>query len=184
MGQALPHRGLTVDDLYGMPDDDGLKHELESGTLVSEPAPGARHGYSAARMCKLLAAHVDEHGLGAVFGNDTGYVLARSPDTVRGPDVSFVARERLEQVGLPVGPFPGAPDLAVEILSPSNTAAAMRAKVADYLAAGTRLVWVVDPHSRTVTAYRSLLAPRVLVETLDGEDVVPGLRIAIAELFR
>src|SRR5688572_24682982 len=98
MTQALPQGRLTVDDLYGMPNDDGLKHELESGCLVAEPAPGARHGYSAARMCRLLATHVDERGLGAVFGNDTGYVLARSPDTVRGPDVSFVARERLEQV--------------------------------------------------------------------------------------
>lgn len=185
MARALPQRRLTVDDLYGMPDDDGLKHELECGFLTSEPAPGARHGYSAARMCRLLATHVDERGLGAVFGNDTGYVLARSPDTVRGPDVSFVARERLQSVALPVGPFPGAPDLAVEILSPSNTPAAVRAKVADYLAAGTRLVWVVDPDSRTVTAYRSLLAPRILAETetLDGQEVVPHLRIAVAELF-
>lgn len=184
MTHALPQRRLTAEDLYAIPDDD-LKHELEAGLLVSEPAPGARHGYSAARVCTLLGAHVHESGLGAVFGNDTGYVLARSPDTVRGPDVSFVARERLSRAGVPVGPFPGAPDLAVEVLSPSNTPAAIRAKVAEYLVAGTRLVWVVDPDTRTVTVYRSLLAPRTLAETesLDGEEVVPGLRIAVAELF-
>jgi putative restriction endonuclease len=123
MARALPQGGLSVDDLYGTPDDYGLKHELESGLLVAEPAPGARHGYSAARMCRLIATHVDERGLGVVFGNDTGYVLARSPDTVRGPDVSFVARERLGQVELPVGPFPGAPDLAVETIPQQHAGA-------------------------------------------------------------
>lgn len=99
--------------------------------------------------------------------------------------MSFVVRERLERGQLPVGPFPGASDLAVEILSPGTAAAAIRAKVADYLAAGTRLVWVVDPGSKTATVYRNLLAPRILGETegLDGEDVVPGLRIGLAQLF-
>jgi Uma2 family endonuclease len=185
MSEALSQDGLTLEGLYRIAEDDGLKHELEAGCLVSEPPPGARHGYAAARMCRLLATHVDERGLGAVFGNDTGYLLARAPDTLRGPDVSFVTRERLVRVELPRGPFPGAPDLAVEILSSSNTPARIRAKVADYLAAGTRLVWVVDPDSKTVKVYRSLLAPRVLGETdaLDGEEVVPGLHIAVAELF-
>lgn len=88
-------------------------------------------------------------------------------------------------MSLSVGPFPGAPDLAVEILSPSNTPAAIRGKVAEYLVAGTRIMWIVDPDSRTVTVYRSLLVPHVLAEaeTLDGEDVVPGFRITVAELF-
>ena len=184
MTDALHQARLTVDDLYNLPDDD-LKHELAAGFLLSEPAPGARHGYSAVRMCMLLGAHVEQRGLGVVLGNDTGFILARSPDTVRGPDVSFVARARLGRGKLPVGPFPGAPDLAVEILSPSNTPADIRGKVADYLTAGTQLVWVVDPASRTVTTYRSLLAQRLLPETatLDGEDVVPGFSIVVAELF-
>jgi len=184
VAEPLQHPPWTVDDLCGLPDD-GLKHEIEAGRLLSEPAPGARHGYSAIRMAYLLEAHVERHGLGVVLGNDTGFVLARSPDTVRGPDVSFVAREKLGGRRLPVGPFPGAPDLAVEILSPSNTPASIRAKVADYLAAGTRLVWVVDPAARRVTAYRSLLAPRTLDEThtLDGEEVVPGFSSGIDQLF-
>jgi len=184
MSHAQPARRLSAEDLAALPDD-GSKHELQAGLLVSEPAPGARHGYCAARVCVLLGTHVHAIGLGAVFGNDTGYLLARSPDTVRGPDVSFVARERLGTTALPIGPFPGAPDLAVEVLSPSNSPAAIRGKVADYLAAGTRLVWVVEPETRTVTIYRSLLAPRTLAEreTLDGEEVVPGFRVAVTELF-
>jgi Uma2 family endonuclease len=185
MAHALPQGRLTVDDLYRLPADDGLKHELESGFLVSEPVPGARHGYTAAKICQILVAYVEQHDLGAVFGNDTGYLLARSPDTVRGPDVSYVERTRLAAGTLPVGPFSGPPDLAVEVLSPSNTRPAIRAKVADYIAAGTRLVWVIDPESRSATVYRSLLSPRDIEEngTLDGEDVLPGLRIELSELF-
>ena len=183
---ALPQPALTVEDFYALPDDDGAKHELQAGVLLAEPLPGMQHGWMAARIAALLARHVQEHRLGAVFSNDTGYILARSPDTVRGPDVSFVSGERLGTTGLPAGPFPGAPDLAVEVLSPSNTPAAIRAKVADYLAAGTHLVWIVDPAGRTVTTYRTLLAPRVLAEpeVLDGEDVVPGFRISVAELLK
>ena len=112
-------------------------------------------------------------------------MLARKPDTVRGPDVAFVSRERFERNADTVKAFAGAPDLAVEVLSPSNTAAAMHAKVADYLAAGARCVWVVDPESQTVTVYTSLLWPYRLgeEETLDGDDVVPGFRVRVGEIF-
>jgi Uma2 family endonuclease len=111
--------------------------------------------------------------------------LARKPDTVRGPDVAFVSRVRFERRGDTGKAFVGAPDLAVEVLSPSNTPAAMHAKVADYLAAGSRCVWVVDPESQTVTVYSSLLGPRRLgkAETLDGDDVVPGFRVRVGEIF-
>jgi Uma2 family endonuclease len=175
---------MTIDEFYALPDD-GFKHELQAGLLVSEPAPGARHGYTAVRVCMLLAAYVEARSLGVVLGNDSGFVLSRSPDTVRGPDVAFVRRERLGPGRLPVGPFPGAPDLAVEVLSPSNMPTAVRAKVAEYLAAGTKLVWVVDPAERVVMVYREGLAPRVLDERvqLDGEEVVPGFAVAVSELF-
>jgi Uma2 family endonuclease len=131
----------------------------------------------------LLGDFVEAHALGEVFG-DTGYVLARNPDTIRGPDLSFVARDRLSNFD-DARYFSGAPDLAVEIMSPSNRAGAMHAKVADYLAGGARMVWVVDSERKSVTTYRQLLAPRRLEsnESLDGEDVLPGLTIALETFF-
>ena len=175
---------MTVDDLYVMPED-GFNYELQAGVLVSEPAPGFRHGRIMVTIAAILRAHVREQRLGVVLAGDSGFILARKPDTVRGPDVAFLSRERFERSGDTVKAFAGAPDLAVEVLSPSNTPAAMHAKVADYLAAGSRLVWVVDPEARIVTVYASLLSPRNLGEdeTLDGDDVVPGFRVRVGELF-
>jgi Uma2 family endonuclease len=103
----------------------------------------------------------------------------------RGPDVAFVTTRRADEQCQNVRAFEGAPDLAVEILSPSDAPAEVRIKVAEYLAAGTRLVWVVDPESKTVTVYSSLFAPRVVGEgdLLDGEDVVPGFSVLVREIF-
>jgi Uma2 family endonuclease len=183
---SVVDRPLTVDDLYALPDD-GSKYELLVGTLVSEPLPGFRHGQVTARISALLVAHVDARRLGAVLAGDAGFVLGRRPDTVRGPDVAFVSRERSQRVEDRGRAFEGAPDLAVEVISPSNTAPAIHAKVADYLTAGTRLVWVVDPTPgrETIAVYRSLLTPSVLSpdDELDGEDVVPGFRVRVATLF-
>ena len=173
---------LTAYDLASLPDDE-RRHGLEEGWLVSEPLPSLRHDRVRRTLERILEAHVANHGLGEVFG-EAGFVLARNPDTVRGPDLSFVARERL--VGIDYGRFfDGAPDLAIEILSPSNRPGQVRAKVADYLAAGCHLVWVVDPEARTVTTYRSLLSPRVLRadDALDGIDLLPGLTIQVASIF-
>jgi Uma2 family endonuclease len=131
-----------------------------------------------------LREFVEPRGLGVVF-TETAYVLSRDPDTLRGPDVSFVRSERFEANEARRSYIRGGPDLAVEILSPSNRPGEMRARVAEYLAAGTRLVWVVDPERETVTTYRSLFEPRRVGRdgTLDGEDVLPGLSISAAELF-
>jgi Uma2 family endonuclease len=183
-GMEPPARAsrLTAYDLASLPDDE-RRHELEEGWLVSEPLPSLRHDRVRRTLERILEAHVANHGLGEVFG-EAGFVLARNPDTVRGPDLSFVARERL--VGIDYGRFfDGAPDLAIEILSPSNRPGQVRAKVADYLAAGCHLVWVVDPEARTVTTYRSLLFPRVLGadDALDGIDLLPGLTIQVASIF-
>jgi Uma2 family endonuclease len=175
---------MTVEDLYVMPED-GFKYELQAGMLVSEPLPGFRHGWVSAAAGEFLRAHVRTHRLGVVLVCDSGFILARKPDTVRGPDVAFVSRERFEASGDTVKAFTGAPDLAVEVLSPSNTLASMHAKVADYLAAGTRLVWVVDPEAKSVSIYASLLTPHVLAEDeiLDGGEVVPGFSVRVGELF-
>ena len=134
-----------------------------------------------------MRRHVRQRKLGVVLVGDAGFGLARDPDTLRGPDVAFVSRDRVPSEDEQVRVFEGPPDLAVEVLSPSNTPESVRAKVADYLAAGTRLVWLVDadPERETVTIYRSLLAPRTLSrdDDLDGADVLPGFRVALAKLF-
>lgn len=177
-------RNWTVEDLDRLPDD-GWKHELQVGFLLAEPLPGMRHGRVAAEIGARLAGFVRRRRLGVVVANDTGFVLSRAPDTVRGPDVAFVTAERFAAVGDRVSVFPGAPDLAVEVLSPSNTPSGVHAKVGDYLAAGTRLVWVVDSEAETVAVHRSLLSPRRLggEEILEGEDVLPGFRVRVARLF-
>ena len=184
MPLPLRHREMTVEDLYVMPDD-GYKHELQAGILVSEPLPGYRHGRILAMVAERLSAHVRQRRLGVVLAGDSGFILAHSPDTVRGPDVAFVSRERHERSGDTVRAFAGAPDLAVEVLSPSNTPAAMHAKVADYLAAGTRRVWVVDPETQTLSVYASLLSPLVRGEDdmLDGEEVIPGFTVRVGEIL-
>lgn len=184
MSLPLRDRDITVEALYVMPDDE-FRYELQGGLLISEPRPGFRHGRIVATITELLGVHVRKNRLGVVLAGDPGFVLARKPDTLRGPDVAFVSKERVEAHGDSVRAFSGAPDLAVEVLSPSNTPAAMHAKVADYLAAGTRRVWVVDPEAQTVTVYASLLWPTRLGEdeTLDGDDVVPGFQARVRELF-
>lgn len=175
---------MTLEDLDALPDD-GYHYELRAGLLISEPTPGFRHGRVASRIAEILGSHARRNRLGTVVTNDSGFILSRSPDTVLGPDVSFVSRERLERIGDPVKAFPGAPDLAVEVKSPSNTPADTYAKVADYLAAGTRVVWVVDPETKCIAVYRELLSPRTVRcgEVISIEDLLPGLTVSVSEVF-
>jgi Uma2 family endonuclease len=174
---------LTEDDLQTLPDD-AYRHELVEGFLVREPAPGPGHWRVQRRVLEPLTRFVEDRGLGEVFA-EVSFVLSKNPDTVRIPDVAFVTAASLRRMTDEMRLFPGPPDLAVEVLSPSNRWREVREKVADLLAAGTRLVWVADPPRRKVTAYRALLAPRVLREgdVLDGEDVVPGFSLPVSALF-
>ncbi len=122
--------------------------------------------------------------MGVVTGAETGFLIGRNPDTVRAPDVALVRAERIPE-SEPVGFFPGAPDLAVEVLSPSDAAGDVLAKVQDWLDAGCRAVWVLDPQTRTVTTYRTRRQIAVLCgsETLNGGDVLPGFEVPVARLF-
>jgi Uma2 family endonuclease len=181
---ATVTRLLTADDLWMLPDD-GQRHELVRGELRTMPPPGFEHGLIVANLLGPLMMHVQANDLGVVVGNDTGFLIARDPDSVRGPDLGFVTRERIAQSGIPKKYYPGAPDLAVEVLSPSDTVFAVDEKVQDWLDAGTRLVWVVNPRRRTVTINTASARPAILTDsdTLEGHDVVPGFRIAVARLF-
>jgi Uma2 family endonuclease len=152
------------------------KHvELVRGVLVVREPAGLRHGRVTSALTRRLADHVETHSFGVVYAADTGFTLARDPDTVRAPDIAFVRRERLPSPEPPG--FPDlAPDLVVEVLSPGDRPGEVLAKVADWLSAGTRLVWVIDPERRHARVYRDDGTETLLTanEALDGEDVVPG----------
>lgn len=179
-----PYSPAVTESQYLELPDDGYRHELQAGLLLAEPIPKLRHGRIQARLIRIIGAHVERQGSGEVFG-EIGFVLARNPDTIRGPDISFLAKARLPELGDGSRFIEGAPDLAIEILSPSNSPSEIHAKVADYLAAGSSLVWVVDPQTRTVTVYRTLLSPRRVEshETLEGDEIVPGLSIPVSAIF-
>ena len=134
-----------------------------------------------------LNNHVKANKLGRVFTAETGFLISTDPDTVRAPDAAFVRRERVEEAGRVTGYWPGAPDLAVEVVSPNDTHAQVTEKALAWLEAGTLMVLVVDPGEarRTVTVYRSADDIRVLTgdDTIDGADVVPRWKLSMAELF-
>lgn len=179
-----PTAPLAAEDLPYLAPEEGLC-ELVAGELVREPPPGEDHGRVAANVLILMGGFVREHGLGRAYGAETGFVIARDPDTVRAPDAAFVTTERLEAARRR-GPYlEGAPDLAVEVISPSNSGIALAAKVRDYLAAGAQAVWVVEPSRRTVTVHRPGRPPETLSsgEVLDGGPVLPGFRLPVRDLF-
>ncbi len=179
-----PDRLLTAEEFAQLPEEDGFyRYELVRGRVVREPGPGWPHGRLASRLHVRLATFVEERGLGYIV-LETGYIVERGPDTVRGPDVSFVSRARLGDKHPEVYPELG-PDLAVEVLSPSNRPREMAEKLAQYFSAGTRLAWVIDPKRRTAKVYRPGRDVRVLHEQdeLDGEDVVPGFRCRLADVL-
>lgn len=159
------------------------RHELVRGELRSMSAAGHWHGAVVILISARLVTHVEGSGLGRVYGAETGFVLARDPDTVRAPDAAFVERERVVPPGL--GFFPGPPDLAVEVTSPSESFAAVQEKALSWLEHGTREVWVIDPVARSATIYRGRNDIRCLGEdeVLTSDDVVPGFSIAVRQLF-
>ena len=176
---------MTADELLTMPDD-GFCYELIKGDLIKvSPPPGYEHGLVTMNIAGPLYEYIKSKDLGKVYAAETGFLLEQNPDTVRAADVAFIRRERIEKAGPVKGYWKGAPDLAVEVLSPRDTIGRVEGKVAEWLGAGTRAVWVVSPTMHSVTVYRSLTDIEVLTEndTLDGGDVVSGFQISIAEIF-
>ena len=158
--------------------------ELVKGVLVVREPAGYTHGRVTLNLTLRLGAHVERTEAGQLFAAETGFTLARGPDTVRAPDIAFIGRDRLPDPE-PAG-FPDlAPDLVVEVLSPDDRPGKVLAKVADWLSAGTKLVWVIDPTHRVARVYRLDGTERILAadERLDGEDVVLGFSCPIAEIL-
>ena len=175
---------VTAQELMELPDD-GYRYELVRGELRKMPPSSGEHGIRAGRLIVRLGAYVLDNNLGEVVAAEGGYLLESNPDHVRAPDASFLRRERVEALGTTRGFIPGAPDLAIEVLSPSNRPGSMAEKVADYLAAGSQMVVVVDPDARTLTVHRPHQSPQTLTEadTLEGGEVVPGWQMPVAEVF-
>lgn len=163
--------------------DNGHRYDLIQGELYRMSPAGARHGEVAALLAMHLGAFVLPRGLGRVYGAETGFRLA--DDTVLGPDVAFVAANRLPPIEQRVGFLRLAPDLVAEIVSPSDRARYVSDKVLAYLDAGVRLVWLVEPRRRVVSVYGADRTARLLGEgdSLDGGEVLPGFRLSLADLF-
>jgi Uma2 family endonuclease len=174
---------MTAEDLWAMPDLPGKRFELVRGELVEMPGAGGVHTVIARLLFRLLDAFVIPRQLGEVFPDGLGYVVLHDPDIVRIPDVSFVSPERVP-TETPVGFWPIAPDLAVEVVSPNDRAEDIHAKALEYPDGGTRLVWVLWPMTPSVSAppggtWREL-GPD---DEFDGGDVVPGSRVRVGDLF-
>jgi Uma2 family endonuclease len=184
MSTAAQKKLLTAEEFFLLPDpDDGSQQELVRGEIITMPPPGGMHGVSCNKVGRRLGNFVEEGDRGTVASNDTGFITERGPDSVRGPDVAYWSKEKLPVV--PVGYIEVAPDLLVEVLSPSNTWKQIRAKLKEYFAKGVRLVWVIAPEDRTLTIYRTLDEGRLLHETatVTGDEVLPGFTCRVSDLL-
>ncbi len=160
------------------------RYELVKGVLVEMTPPGYEHGKVANRFNYRLTHHVIQNGLGEVVAAETGFRLARDPDTVRAADIAFVSEARRPAIP-PTGYAEFAPDLVVEVVSPHDNPDEIQSKVTDWLEAGVRLVLVMYPRSRQVAVYRSLREVIVLTEadTFSAPDLLPGFSCPVADIF-
>lgn len=182
-GVRHPQELMTADDLLTL-DLPGKSTELVRGRVVVREPPSTYHGRVQSTLNILVGSYVRAHALGAVFGQDTGFKIASNPDTVRAPDLAFVARDRVAQIA-PRGYAALAPDFVAEILSPDDRPGEVLAKLSEWLEAGVGLVWVIDPDRRSASVYRADGSISVVASDgdLDGESVLPGFTCPLAELF-
>lgn len=171
---------MTADELMNLPDSP-YRHELIKGELLTMSLPKLEPGRVSANLTMLLLQHVKANRLGGVY-TEAGYKLESDPDTVLGPDVSFVARD--PNVARTEGYYPGPPDLAIEVLSPGDTRGRVEHKLSLWLQSGARSVWLVNPRRRTVEVISSTGERRILHETDDlVDDTVPGFHVPVSEIF-
>ena len=179
---ALQQTYVTADELYAMPED-GFKYELVRGELVRMPLGGFLHGVIGATVGWHLGSHVDNLRLGTVLAADTGFQLAE--DHVLAPDGAFVSESRIPASGSPEEFFPGAPDLAIEVISPSEREPHISQKVDDYLHYGCKMVILIRPRTRQIEVHTPNQDVQILEtgDVLDGGDAVPGWQLPIADIF-
>ena len=177
-------RLMTAEELLLLPDD-GMRHELIDGVLRTMPPAGGEHGGAAGAIHGHFSRFVYDHPVARVLAAETGFLLRRNPDRVRAPDVAVLTIQRLRVEGLPAGYIPGAPDLAVEVVSPGDRPAEVREQIADWLRAGARIVWVVYPSQVRRFVYRAdgsieELGPD---DVVDGGDVLPNFGMRVGDLL-
>jgi Uma2 family endonuclease len=173
---------LSLEEFERLPDN-GMRHELNKGELVEMPPPKSGHTRLANKIARILDGHAEPRGLGEALV-EAGFLLSIDPATCRQPDVCFLSAGRTDQAPED-GYFQGAPDIAIEIVSPGNTATDLEEKIDQYLAAGGRAVWVVYPKLRRVHVHRADGTITALSgdQQLTAEDILPGLSIPVASLF-
>ena len=173
---------VTANDLLAMKND-GFRYELVDGELRKMSPAGGEHGQIAGRILRRLGDHVEEHNLGQTYAAETGFRIASDPDTVRAPDVAFLSHDSLRTIERIEGYLPIAPDLLVEVVSPSDTFSEVESKAASWIDAGTKIVIVADPRTRTLRVYRGSRSIEVLHEgdTLDAGNVVPNWSLAVSD---
>ena len=181
---SIASKPMSADELFEMPHQ-GMHYELVQGELRQMSPAGFEHGDITIELSWRLAKFVRDNRLGRCCGAETGFLISKDPDTVRAPDFAFVSKGRLPAGDLPKTFFPGSPDLAVEVMSPSDRTDEIDEKVLAWLAAGCRAVWTVDPRMKTVTIYHSPTDIRICTadSELADDTVVPGFHCRVADLF-
>ena len=181
---SAQHTLLTAEDLWKQVDD-GYRYELVKGVIRRMPPAGFEHGIRTAKIGGRLNAHVEKYKLGYVCGAETGFKISQNPDTVRAPDAAFVRQAAIEERGILKGYWEGAPDLAVEVISPGDTYTEVAEKVDEWLNAGCAMVWVVNPRRETVEVYRSPEEMTTLHgdDILDGGNVIEGFQCKVGDIF-
>jgi Uma2 family endonuclease len=174
-------RPATIEDLLQMPED-GNKYELVDGEILMSPC-GIRHSEIGAKIAYILATFLEKYPIGKVWGADVGIILPNS--NLRSPDVTFVRIEKLPGGKSPIGFGEIIPDLAVEVLSPSDRLAQVGRKIGEFLECGVPIVWLVDPERETVTVYRSLSQTEQYgpADTITAEPVLPGFSCRVSRFF-
>jgi len=181
MRVTVDARLFTANELLRLPDD-GSRYELVEGELKRMSPAGYDHGDIAMNIGAHLKTYVRKHRLGKVFAAETGFLLSRDPDTVLAPDVSYVRTERLLRPR-GRGYFIGHPDLAVEVISPDDLYTDVDEKTQHYLRAGTPAVVIVNPRTGTVHVHRTTNDMRAMTDVLEVDEVVPGWKMPLAEIF-
>lgn len=181
---ATPTALMTAEELMQLPDD-GFRYELINGELEKMPPPGPPHGRIAFRLSVLLGNFILDHELGEGFAAETGFKLTSNPDTVLAPDFAFVTNERFAKVVKTEGYGAGPPDLAVEVLSPSDRSGKVKQKISRWFEHGVRQLWIVDPKHNSITVYRSESDTTTFSgsDYLEAPDLFPGFRISLDKVF-
>lgn len=177
-------RTMTIEELWDT-EDDGSRHELIKGELVSMPPAGEAPGHLMGKLSHLIWRYLEDHPTAILAVGDSGYVLDRNPDTLLAPDLAMTRIERIPDE-VPARSFPNrAPDLVIEIVSPGDRIGTINEKLRLYLEFGVELIWLVDPDRRTVTAHAYAKPVRLLQsgDSLTADELFPGLRIQVDEIF-